>query len=85
MSFRSNKNGGGNILPFPGSGTPVAPGPAAPLPVLIVLHQETSTPGRVGNALRALGTLSISGVRGLAMPCRRRLTGTPAPSSSAAR
>src|ERR1041385_4630216 len=25
------------------------------LPVLMVLHQETSTPGRVGNALRALG------------------------------
>lgn len=25
------------------------------LPILIVLHQETSTPGRVGNALRALG------------------------------
>ena len=25
------------------------------LPVLIVLHQETSTSGRVGNALRALG------------------------------
>jgi GMP synthase (glutamine-hydrolysing) len=25
------------------------------LPVLVVLHQETSTPGRVGNALRALG------------------------------
>jgi GMP synthase (glutamine-hydrolysing) len=24
-------------------------------PVLVVLHQETSTPGRVGNALRALG------------------------------
>jgi len=24
-------------------------------PVLIILHQETSTPGRVGNALRALG------------------------------
>src|SRR3977135_3672069 len=24
-------------------------------PVLIVLHQETSTPGRVGNALRLLG------------------------------
>ena len=24
-------------------------------PVLIVLHQETSTPGRVGNALRAMG------------------------------
>src|ERR1700748_1227260 len=30
------------------SGTPL-------LPVLIVLHQETSTPGRIGNALRALG------------------------------
>jgi len=30
---------------------------AAPslLPVLIVLHRETSTPGRIGNALRALG------------------------------
>src|SRR6266478_1645601 len=29
---------------------------AEPLPpVLIVLHQESSTPGRVGNALRALG------------------------------
>src|SRR5580692_2701029 len=30
---------------------------AAPslLPVLIILHQETSTPGRIGNALRALG------------------------------
>jgi len=26
-----------------------------PRPVLIVLHQETSTPGRVGNALRAQG------------------------------
>jgi GMP synthase (glutamine-hydrolysing) len=24
-------------------------------PVLVVLHQETSTPGRIGNALRALG------------------------------
>ena len=59
MSFRSNKNGD-NILPFPGSRTLVAPGPAALLPVLIVLHQETSTPGRVGNALRALGhTLDI--------------------------
>jgi GMP synthase (glutamine-hydrolysing) len=54
MSFRSNKNGG-SILPFPGSGTSVAPAPATLLPVLVVLHQETSTPGRVGNALRALG------------------------------
>jgi len=27
----------------------------SPLPVLVVLHQETSSPGRIGNALRALG------------------------------
>ncbi len=34
--------------------------PADARPVLIVLHQETSTPGRVGNALRALGyTLDV--------------------------
>jgi len=51
MSFRSSKIGD-NILPFPGQRTP----DSTPLsPVLIVLHQETSTPGRVGNALRALG------------------------------
>ncbi len=31
------------------------PGKAAASPVLIVLHQESSSPGRVGNALRALG------------------------------
>ncbi len=34
--------------------SPVVP-TAARLPVLIVLHQENSTPGRVGNALRVLG------------------------------
>lgn len=28
---------------------------ASPLPVLVILHQQTSTPGRIGNALRALG------------------------------
>src|ERR1700726_2535544 len=37
----------------------VPPNPASAAkdlrPVLIVLHQETSTPGRVGNALRLLG------------------------------
>ena len=56
MSFRSRKNGE-NILPFPGRrALAVCAAPAEPLlPVLIVLHQETSTPGRVGNALRALG------------------------------
>jgi GMP synthase (glutamine-hydrolysing) len=38
-------------------GAPALPGDAAVAkrPVLIILHQETSTPGRVGNALRALG------------------------------
>ena len=41
--------------PFRAERALVAPD-ATPLPpVLIVLHQETSTPGRVGNALRALG------------------------------
>src|ERR1700733_9936064 len=46
-----------NVLPFHGkaAAAPVAPSTARPLPVLIVLHQESSTPGRVGNALRALG------------------------------
>jgi GMP synthase (glutamine-hydrolysing) len=46
-----------NVLPFPGSEcAAIAPsGAEALLPVLIVLHQENSTPGRVGNALRALG------------------------------
>ena len=64
MSFRSSKNGE-NVLPFLGRrALAVAPAQEcllpALLPVLIVLHQETSTPGRVGNALRALGhTLDI--------------------------
>jgi GMP synthase (glutamine-hydrolysing) len=43
---------------LPGGARPVAVTTArveSPLPVLIVLHQETSTPGRVGNVLRALG------------------------------
>ena len=57
MTFLSNKISAGNRLHFPGAHkVPAAPS-AAPflLPVLIVLHQETSTPGRVGNVLRALG------------------------------
>jgi GMP synthase (glutamine-hydrolysing) len=55
-----------NISPewqFPAGVQPAVDGPinralvaiGSPLPVLIVLHQETSTPGRIGNALRALG------------------------------
>lgn len=46
-----------NVLPFPGSRSAAVPSSVTEtlLPVLIVLHQETSTPGRVGNALRTLG------------------------------
>jgi GMP synthase (glutamine-hydrolysing) len=56
MSFRSNQTGA-EVLPFPGGRQTAGASPAtdALLPVLIVLHQETSTPGRVGNVLRALG------------------------------
>ena len=44
------------VLRFPGGASRGATDAAEPLrPVLIVLHQETSTPGRVGNVLRALG------------------------------
>jgi GMP synthase (glutamine-hydrolysing) len=50
------------VLPFPArkwrGGAPVRP--ASRPPVLVVLHQESSRPGRVGNALCALGhTLDI--------------------------
>jgi GMP synthase (glutamine-hydrolysing) len=45
-----------NVLPF-GAGRHAAASVCAKNlpPVLVVLHQERSTPGRVGNALRALG------------------------------
>ena len=52
MPFRPVKTSADNVLRFPVRPAAVA----TPLrPVLIVLHQETSTPGRVGNVLRALG------------------------------
>src|SRR5688572_10159044 len=54
MSFRSNGDHE-NVLPFRSQRTLGATDPNSLKPVLIVLHQETSTPGRVGNALRALG------------------------------
>src|SRR6202047_1504556 len=63
MSFQSNKINAETVLRFPG-GAQTASAKSSPamlstakslLPVLSVLHQETSTPGRVGNALRALG------------------------------
>lgn len=55
MTFRSDQSR--VVLPFPGARPAVDAqrNDAAPLPVLIVLHQESSKPGRVGNALRALG------------------------------
>jgi GMP synthase (glutamine-hydrolysing) len=43
------------VAPFSGQGPALVTPSASPLPVLIVLHQETSQPGRVGNVLRALG------------------------------
>ena len=49
---------GENVLRFPGGAAAAPFTPSATtslLPVLVVLHQECSTPGRVGNALRALG------------------------------
>jgi GMP synthase (glutamine-hydrolysing) len=55
MSFQSSKITTETMLHFPGR-VAAAPAVTAPLlPVLIVLHQETSSPGRVGNALWALG------------------------------
>src|ERR1700749_3652262 len=53
MPFQSIKINAGNVRHLPGCLRPSAA--ESLLPVLIVLHQETSTPGRVGNALRALG------------------------------
>ncbi|MGB8399136.1 glutamine amidotransferase [Bradyrhizobium sp.] len=55
MSFRPDQIK--VVLPFSGARpTVVTPKNAACLlPVLIVLHQEASTPGRVGNVLRVLG------------------------------
>src|SRR4051794_30213541 len=58
MSFQPGKTAAETLLRFPleASEIAVAASNMAPLlPVLIVLHQETSTPGRVGNALRLLG------------------------------
>src|SRR6202161_2232788 len=58
MPFHSNRINAETVLKLSNGmhATSFAPETAEPLlPVLIVLHQETSTPGRVGNALRALG------------------------------
>jgi GMP synthase (glutamine-hydrolysing) len=58
MPFQSIRTNTGTVHYLPGSLSPAAAPSSTTeplLPVLIVLHQETSTPGRVGNALRALG------------------------------
>jgi len=57
MSNRSKYLRGQNLVSFPPARPPILrSGRPEPLrPVLVVLHQETSSPGRVGNALRALG------------------------------
>jgi GMP synthase (glutamine-hydrolysing) len=47
---------GDNVLPFESRDSTAVPSGAESLPpVLVILHQENSTPGRVGNVLRALG------------------------------
>src|ERR1700692_3546304 len=57
MSFQSVKFDSATQLHRSSRGftSPLTPSGQVLQPVLIVLHQETSTPGRVGNALRALG------------------------------
>jgi GMP synthase (glutamine-hydrolysing) len=56
MSNRSKYLDGQNLVPFPAGGSTLRSLRVDPSrPVLVVLHQETSSPGRVGNALRALG------------------------------
>src|SRR6266700_3910656 len=46
---------GENVLPLAARGKAATPPRMESRPVLVVLHQENSTPGRVGNVLRALG------------------------------
>jgi len=59
MPFQSTKPAA-TVHRFPGAAAGTALTAAPLLPVLVVLHQETSTPGRVGNALRALGHPLVS-------------------------
>src|SRR6201999_2262698 len=58
MSFHSIEIDAGNVLHLPDGVRTAVPAPSSAkplLPVLIILHEELSTPGRVGNALRSLG------------------------------
>ena len=54
-------------------------------PVLIVLHGETSEPGRIGPCCANWARRSTSGARASAIPCRKPWRTMPARSSSAAR
>ncbi len=66
MAFELNSS---RLVPFPGREA------SRVRPVLVVLHQENSTPGRIGNALaRARHIRSTSAGRGSAIPCRKRST-----------
>jgi GMP synthase (glutamine-hydrolysing) len=51
------------------------PAPSSLLPVLIILHQQNSTPGRIGNALRA---------QGYSLDIRRPRFGDPLPETLSA-
>jgi GMP synthase (glutamine-hydrolysing) len=51
MAFELSSTG--NVVLFPGRAE--TPRRQELRPVLVILHQENSTPGRIGNALRALG------------------------------
>jgi GMP synthase (glutamine-hydrolysing) len=84
MSFRTNRFGDAEVVPFPRR-TPNVAASETRLPVLMILHQESSTPGRVGNALRALGhRLDIRRPR-FGDPLPETLDQHAAPWSSAAR
>ena len=82
MPFRSTIDGS-NVLPFPGRGTAAVLSVADPstelLPVLIVLHQETSTPAGSVTRCGRSATGWISAARALATPCRKPWTSMPAP------
>ena len=52
LSGMSNND---NLLPFKATAAVAAHAARKSLPVLVVLHQENSTPGRIGNVLGALG------------------------------